>query len=211
MRYSSLAAEIWNEYAAEFQRRWGIDNEVSAIIGARSKTVWAAEYAENGDLAYRTSVILPIRNAFYAASAIDKRWDVLRGMQLEEPILDYGCGVGYQLLWLRRQGFRQLFGYEVQGVQRKVLVAMTEKRNIHMWKNEKVATVLCTNMLEHVSDPVGMLNKLLDTGKRVIANVCMSRDASHIAPYEELDKCRAILESRGTFYHGDDVPCQISA
>jgi len=69
--YSPLAAELWDVYADEFKARWGMDREVAAIIGARSKSLFSAEFKENGVDSYRTSVVLPIRNAFYAASQMD--------------------------------------------------------------------------------------------------------------------------------------------
>jgi len=194
--YSPLAAELWDLYAGEFKARWGMDREVAAIIGARSKSLFSAEFMESGVDSYRTSVVLPIRNAFYAASQMGERWKTLWKMSLREPLLDYGCGVGVQLLWLKRHGFNQLYGYEVPGVQRNILVKIADDHGIGMWKKgEQMETVLCTNVLEHVSDPVGLLDMLLTVGKRVIANVCMDdHEESHVAPHDELDKCREMLE-----------------
>lgn len=201
MNYSPLAVEIFNEYAREFQGRWGIDLEVAAVIGARGKTLWQAEFTENGYEAYRTSVVLPIRNAFYAASVMDKRWAALSQLGLTEPILDYGCGVGFQLLWLRRMGFKQLYGYEIPGVQRAIMSDMLGKNGVGLWRpGQPMETVLCINVLEHVNDPVGLLEKLLTIGKRVVANICIAHDSSHIASHEELEKCRAILTEKGTLY-----------
>lgn len=201
--YSEIAGEIWREYADLFQRRWGIDHEVSAVIGARSKSVCHAEFAERGKACYGTSVLLPIRNAFYAASVMDARWPALKAIGLEEPILDYGCGVGFQLLWLKRHGLDRLFAYELPGVQREIMLEITGTHGIGIWDRSAVSTVICTNVLEHVARPLALLKRLLAIGKRVIANVCVSHDAAHIAPHDQLEQCRAMLEERGTLYAAD--------
>jgi methyltransferase family protein len=199
-KYSAEAAEVWNLYADEFEKRWGIPRDVSAVIGARSKSLYAAEFMERGTRTYRDSVVLPIRNAFYSASQIDERWKVLKDMNLREPILDYGCGVGFQLVWLKRHGFKRLYGHELPGVQHKVMKSMFIKHGIQQWKCRFVNTVLCFNVLEHVKDPVALLEKLQMVGRRVIANICVDHDASHIASHEDLDICRSILEAKETLY-----------
>lgn len=179
-----------------------MDREVAAIVGARSKSLFRAEFIENGPAIYGTSVILAIRNAFYAASVMDKRWPILSRMGLAEPILDYGCGVGFQLLWLKRMGFGDLYGYEIPGVQHRIMSAMLSKHGIGEWREGRhVKTVVCMNVLEHVEEPVGMLERLLSIGDRVIANICTDHDSPHIASHEDLEKCRAILSERGTLYH----------
>lgn len=201
LTYSQEAADLWNLYVEEFRLRWGMDREVAAIIGARSKTLFSAEYQEHGDDAYRSSVALPIRNAFYAAAMMHARWGVLKEMSLEEPILDYGCGVGMQLLWLKKQGFDQLYGYEIPGIQREVMASVFQKNGIREWNGERVKTVLCTNVLEHVANPVALLESLFRVGGRVIANICTDHDSPHIAPHDQLEICRQMLTEQGTLYH----------
>lgn len=198
--YSPLSVDLWNVYADEFKRRWDIDREVSAMFGARGKKVFAAEFKERGAATYRDSVLLPIRNAFYSASVMKTRWQHLSGMNLSEPILDYGCGVGFTLMWLKRQGFNDLYAHELDGVQGEVMRAVTGPAGIKEWHGERMGTVLCINVLEHVNDPVSLLDKLLGIGNRVIANICTDDDAPHIASHAELEKCRAILESKETLY-----------
>lgn len=199
-QYSPDAAAIWKLYAEEFEQRWGMDCEVSAVVGARSKQIFAAEYHEHGDNSYRDSVILPIRNAFYAASAMDARWSQLKSMGIKEPILDYGCGVGFQLLWLKRHGFSDLYGFEIPGIQHEVMARMFRKHGIKEWDGEQVETVFCINVLEHIHQPVKFLEGLMRVGRRVIANICTAHDSPHIAPHDELEKCRVILEGRESLY-----------
>lgn len=199
-RYSREAVALWNEYSDYFMERWGIDREVSALIGARSKQIFAAEFKERGGATYCDSVILPIRNAFYMASQIGERWAAMKKMEIVEPVLDYGCGVGFQLLWLKRHGFSELYGYEIPGIQETVMTDMLAKHKIPKWDGSHVETVLCTNVLEHVLDPVDMLNRLLTIGKRVIANICTDHESPHIAPHDQLEICRDMLKERGTLY-----------
>jgi hypothetical protein len=195
-----LDHELWDIYAQEFQDRWGIDRKVSLLVGAVGKSVFAAEYKDHGEQTYRDSVILPIRNAFYAASVMEHRWSQFKTMQIVGPILDYGCGVGLQLLYMKRKGFKQLYGFELPGIQHSVMESVFKKEGIGVWNGEPVKTVICMNVLEHVGDPVALLNKLVQTG-RVIANICTDRhDSPHVAPEDQLEKCRRILEDQGTLY-----------
>lgn len=200
--WSQDAADVWNVYANEFKERWGIDHAVSAVVGARSKSIFAAEFHEHGAKSYKSSVILPIRNAFYAASQADERWEKLSGAALVEPILDYGCGVGVQLLWLKRHGFRDLYGHELPGIQRSIMASVFQKHGINVWAGEPVKTILCLNVLEHVADPVAMLTGLMKEGRRVIANICTDHDSPHIAPHDKLEECRKMLEASGGLYVG---------
>lgn len=198
--WNAGSSEIWTIYANEFKRRWGIDREVAAIIGARSKTVFAAEFQEHGDLAYKNSVILPIRNALYGAATINLRWEGIARLAPKEPVLDYGCGVGVMLLWMKRNGFNELFGYEVDGIQKSVMLSVFKKCGIKKWDGEAVETVTCMNVLEHVPDPVALLTRLMKIGNRVIANICTDHDSPHIAPHDKLEECRNMLEKSGGLY-----------
>lgn len=199
---SREAVDVWGVYADEFRRRWGIDRDVAAVIGARAKSVFSAEFKEHGAESYRTSVLLPIRNAFYGASVIDGRWERLAPMGLVEPVLDYGCGVGLMLVWMKKHGFTDLFGYEVPGIQREIMASVFGKHGIKPWSGEPVNTVTCINVLEHVADPVAMLTGLMKEGRRVIANICTDHDSPHIAPHDKLEECRKMLEAHGGLYVG---------
>ena len=77
-------------------------------------------------------------------------------------------------------------------------------RSIKQWNLEHVETALCINVLEHVTDPVTLLERLYTFSKRVIANVCMDeKEKSHIASRSDLERCRIILEKRGGLYSED--------
>ncbi len=192
--------DLWHVYADEFQRRWGIDKEVSAVIAARAKKLYSAEYQEHGDDSYRTSVVLPMRNAWYSAAAISCRWPFLQAAGLQEPILDYGCGVGMMLLFLKERGFKNLYAYDIPGIQYDVMQYVMEQHGIQMWDGGKVGTVLCFNVLEHVKDPVGLLETLFAIGDKVIANIDLSDDGPHIASHKELEHCRRMLEEKESLY-----------
>lgn len=199
---SPRSESIWKEYAAIFSRRWGMTQEDVTDIGCAGKTLFAAEFKEHGALAYSDSVVLPIRNACYMAAKMEGRWETLRKLDIKSPVLDYGCGVGFQLLWLDRIGFDRLCGHELPGIQRDIALEAFKPHGIKPWgEGEPVETVLCTNVLEHLPDPVATLTYLKTIGRRVVANVCLDTDDEpHIAPMAERMKCAELLRSWGTLY-----------
>jgi hypothetical protein len=193
---------IWAEYCAIFKRRWDMDREHVIDIGCAGKTLFAAEFKEHGARAYSDSITLPIRNACYMASKMEGRWESIRNFDIKPPILDYGCGVGFQLLWLDRIGFSGLYGHELPGIQREIMLEAFKPHGIKPWgEGEPVETVLCMNVLEHLPEPVKALQYLKTIGNRVVANVCLDTDDEpHIAPMAERMKCAELLRSWGTLY-----------
>ena len=195
------ASETWVEYCDIFNSMWGLTKAESNHAGLLGKKIFAAEFKERGPAAYRNSVILPIRNARYSCEVLDNRWGFLKTKSLRGSILDYGCGVGAQLIYLARLGYDNLYGYELPGIQHDVMVKAFVKHNIKVWKDEQVDIILCTNVLEHVTRPVELLSYLHTVGSTVYANICMdTHDSPHIAPHDQLEECRNILKSRGGLY-----------
>ncbi|MHC4621611.1 MAG: class I SAM-dependent methyltransferase [Planctomycetota bacterium] len=201
---------IWQVYLDIFQRRWGISPRISEYISQTVGSLSEAEFIEYGPSAYSTSIALPIRNAAYQAFVVEWRWRQLREMGIMSPVLDYGCGVGILSLWLHRKGYKDLYGYELPGIQQSVMAEAFKKNGIHVWDGKRGGfnTVICLNVLEHVEHPVELLNRLYGLGKRVIADICIDADDKiqrmHVAPHDELRECRAILcERRGLYeYRG---------
>lgn len=171
-------------------------------IGCAGKSLFAAEFKERGVQAYADSVVLPIRNACYMAAKMEGRWDKIRNLMPVEPILDYGCGVGFQLIWMKRIGFNRLYGHELPGIQRDIMLEAFKPHAIMPWGDgERVETVICTNVLEHVENPVELLNYLRSISHLVIANVCLDTDDEpHIAPMSARLECADMLREWGTLY-----------
>lgn len=202
---SDRCARIWKEYAAIFKSRWGINEIESWFIGSYSKKLFAAEFRERGRQVYHDSLLIPIRNAWYASHVTEMRWkNFTERFRITEPILDYGCGVGFLLVFLSEIGFTELYGYELGGIQRDIFLDMAIPRGIkHEESPPNISTTFCLNVLEHVQDPVTLLKKLKRNSAQVIANICMDRDDSpHIAPLESLKQCKSMLEEWGTLYEG---------
>lgn len=195
---SRRAGEIWQQYCAIFKQRWDLSEDACYNIGLYGKTLASAEFIEHGDACYSSSVVQPIRNAYYNSGRIDYRWERIGRMGIEEPVLDYGCGVGFLLLWMKRVGFTRLYGHELEGVTKRVAT----DAGIEWWKpGYKVSTVLCINVLEHLPDPVGTLLYLKNFSPCVIANTNMDRhEDQHIAPEAELTRCTEMLREWGTLY-----------
>jgi hypothetical protein len=118
-------------------------------------------------------------------------------MELNQPLLDYGCGVGFLLVYLKKMGFKNLYGYELHGPQHRVMSEVFRYNGIKVWKNEKMETVLCSHVLEHVDDPEALLEKLRGIGNQLYAGCDESIDPAHIAPGEVRKRVNASLKENG--------------
>jgi hypothetical protein len=126
------------------------------------------------------------------------RWENhLSKRELKTPLLDYGCGVGFQLVYLKKKGFKNLYGYELPGPQHRIMSEVFRHNGIKLWKGEKMETVLCSHVLEHVEDPEALLEKLRGIGNQLYANCDESPDLAHIAPNEVRKRVNDSLRSRG--------------
>lgn len=191
-----------------FHARWKIPEFGAAYLGDFGGVIFSAEYAEHGSTAYKNSLILPLRNAYYSACCIERRWADLQKLDLPEPILDYGCGVGFMLRWLAELGFQQLYGFELDGVQKRVTKEYLESHGVLHWEGEPptFGTVLCFNVLEHLEEPLKTLEWLRTLSPNVIANCALDLDKpQHAAPVGELEK---VLES--LHEHGEAFQCATS-
>ena len=198
---SKDAERIYDLYQVEFNRRWGIDSIWSELIGGSGKQLFAAEFSEHGEEAYRRSVVLPIRNAYYQAHVADERWETLSKLKLSEPILDYGCGVGYLCSWLKSRGFNKVYGYDLSGIQFDVAKSV----GVVPWNKEPVNTILCINVLEHLEKPKELLRELIETGARIIANVCEDEgEKSHVASIADMKECKRIIQCVGYLYENNN-------
>lgn len=209
---SSAQLLMWDIYFKIFRERWGLDPKVCEQIGITAADVFEAEFQEFGTEAYARSVALPIRNAMYQAMMLPYRWAELREVGIADPVLDYGCGVGLLANWLWYKGHRGVYGYEPPGIQQEIMAASFDRKDgIDAWDEktpDRFSTVICFNVLEHVPDPVGLLNKLYTLSNRVIADVCIDEEDKlqdpHIAPKDALRECAGILHRRGGLYCGQD-------
>ena len=179
LSWTPLAKKVWGYYADAFHRLWDIDVEASALLGAFGRKIADAEFIEHGPKMYEMSVAQPIRNAFYMAGDIEGRWVKLRDRGIKEPVLDWGCGVGFTLKWMRELGFLGLWAYEPPGIQRKVISEV----GINMVPDRpRPSTILCINVLEHLANPWATLDYLRSLGGRLIANIDTGESKQHIAP-----------------------------
>jgi len=199
--------DIWKIYVDVFRKRWDFDQQLCEFAGIAGGDLFAAEFTERGDKTYFDSIVLPVRNAFYQMFMANIRWANLREMGLAGPILDYGCGVGYLLHWLRSVGYENLYGYEPPGIQREIMHSAFKDSGITVWDEhapDRFGTIVCLNVLEHVSDPVGLLNKFYKMTNRVIADVVIDPEdgeqSSHIAPKDALRECAYMLGNRRGLY-----------
>jgi len=205
----SLASDIYFEYCDIAKDLYGISRDNALSIGWYGKQLFSAEYAHRGNAAYGDSIGLALRNSFYSMARMVERWKKLEKLDLRAPVLDYGCGVGFTLVWLKHHGHDNLLGYEIQGIQRTIMREMFKRYDIREYEpGDKVNTVLCLNVLEHMEDPVSMLATLRSICPRVYANVDMDdgdpvsgdHEHSHIAPMEQRQACVDSLAAAGGLF-----------
>jgi SAM-dependent methyltransferase len=193
---SETAVAIWKQYVDIFYDMWGIDESSLSLIGHAGGKITNIEYAERGEKHYSDSVVVPIRNTLYSCHQLDSRWGKLKNRILTQPILDYGCGVGATLELFRWNGYKDVYGYEVEGVQKRVL----ERTGIPVWDKatpSRFGTVVCTNVLEHLPNPTETLDYLRTLSDNLIANCAMSDQPDHIAPVKEREAINNSLVERG--------------
>lgn len=194
---SDLCWEIYTEYLGAFNRLWGL-NTGECLWSGINRTLFTAEFMENGPEVYSKSILLPLRNAFYSMCVMGNRWENhLSKKELKTPLLDYGCGVGFSLVYLKKKGFKNLYGYELPGPQHRVMSEVLRHNGIKLWRGEKMETVLCSHVLEHVEDPEALLEKLRGIGNQLYANCDESPDPAHIAPSVVRERVNGSLRERG--------------
>lgn len=195
-----MAEDIYAQYLSVFNRAWGLEESRAEILGIIGKEVFDAEYKNLGARAYELSIVQPIRNALYMRGALEKRAQYLNTFALTEPILDYGCGVGFTLAYLAQKGFTELYGYETLGPQRDLLKTYGPELGFDYWDEDPTSfgTVICLNVLEHQAQPREMLDYLYTLSDNVIANCPLDNDTeTHIASSSDREECLRILSERG--------------
>jgi len=199
---SPRAFDIWQGYARIIKHQLGLDEVVCDHLGHLGASVGVAEYLANGPSYYQTSVVAPIRNAWYGATSIERRWAALQQRSLIPPILDYGCGVGFTLVWMAECGYSpsHLYGWDVPGAQRRVAQAAFDRDGVQWWDERSPSTfgtIICLNVLEHVPSPLDTLGYLHSMTTNLIANCDTDADGDHVAPVEERIEMRRLLLERG--------------
>ncbi len=139
--------------------------EVPGIVRAfqsQSFTVWRC--GRCGSLHSKDDVHLPHyyegypfakhKLDFWSRVAYRKRTKNLikQGIQKHHRILDYGCGAGVYVQFLRDQGFHQAEGYD------PYVAAFADPSRL----KQRYDAVLAQDVIEHADDPSSMLQEILD-------------------------------------------------
>lgn len=192
--------QIYKDFCSHVEDKLGLEPEVTLKAGVIGCKVFEAEFRLFGPISYTTSLMLPLRNAFYRRDTMLPAWEhLLKSKPLIPPILDYGCGMGFTLAFLSQvlEGQPELYGYEPVGLQWGLMKAMGEIYGFTPWENQEVNTVIATNFLEHMESPLATLGMLYDICDNVLANVDLTDQEDHLAPMEERLACIEILRARG--------------
>lgn len=215
----TLAQEIYSDYLQIFEELWGLAPERSVILGEHGNGLFEAEYKEHGADVYEYSIIQPIRNAWYNCSVMQPRWDHwLSKLNLDGPILDYGCGVGFQLAWLDEYGHEDLYGLDM-GMNMKVLREMAKRRpalkpivgGTPILTDLRFGTIFCVHVLEHVPFPMDLLEDLrglLAPGGKLWAGCVLDEGHGHVAARGEREKVIESLRAEGELIEWQASPSQ---
>lgn len=209
------AIEIWHRYALQVQQDYGLDITATDYLGAIGANVATAEYLLRGSQIYSDSLVPAARNMWYSAFTVPTRYINLTHHGLVEPILDYGCGVGFTLMWMSLKGHEELYGWDVPGAQSNIAKAVLSESGIEWWDRETPArfgTIVCLNVLEHVPEPMKVLTWLRSMTDNLIANCDMNDDeADKSASTEERLAVVESLKERGESYLDYDAMGEIPA
>ena len=199
-RIPEVCWDIYCEYLDIFYKLFGLTKIDCLAVGYTHNYV-EAEWAMQGKGFYQNSILLPLRNAFYSANATEKRWDTnFSKLELEVPLVDYGCGVGFLLVYLRHMGVEgRLMGWELPDTpQHKVMEAMFKHYDIGIWDDTThVSTIICNHVLEHLDDPVGKVTTLRSMCNQLYANCEETEDTAHVAPMAIRRQVNDDLRQRG--------------
>lgn len=130
---------------------------------AQSELSQMADYAEHVRYAQWLTGIPDVGPYLLPLERAALRW-LLNNVEKGAPILDLGCGAGRFLLALRQKGF-DAFGLEVA----EAPVMALQKRGVPVLQGTLAdypcdrpdpAAVVCFEVLEHLSDPVGFLREI---------------------------------------------------
>jgi SAM-dependent methyltransferase len=200
-----IALELWEEYLSIFIREFRLNpqlREFIQLLGGVGAELFSAEFLFGGPEVYKYSIIQAIRNAWHNTTVIHRRWQVCKELEIKEPVLDWGCGVGYMMRYFQEQGIEDVYGWDISPVQchimNKVGVATMEK-------DRKFNTIFCVNMLEHLENPMETLEMLRNMGAKVYANCDITEDIPHITPMKE-----RIKVVRSLHKHGELLPLDVS-
>jgi len=205
-RPTPFSAKLWGEvYAPAIEKRWGIREPDAINFGSIGNEVFEAEFREHGPEVYACSVTLPIRNAVYNCFGplIDRYKKFFQHTLMEGPLLDFGCGVGAQLLMLQACGVADLWGWDVPGVQAEFTKPILAEHGIQWGQPQGCRTILCIHVLEHVPRPaevVAHLRSLLAPGGRLYASCDFGEGHGHIAPPAELRAVYDDLHASGQLF-----------
>lgn len=125
-------------------------------------------------------------------------------------ILDYGAGVGSQLIMAWNLGFKDLTYYDVNGIlfdfakfrfkKRGMCVRMISASDVEDRLEESYDTIYCLWVLEHVKDPyihLKRLNKHLKNGGRLFLAYRFGKDEYHPMEFDHNLNIDELLKSWG--------------
>jgi len=192
---------IYDFYLQAIEDLWGLSKETAEKLGPMGNELFEAEFAALGSKAYNTSVIMPIRNAFYNYCALFYRHHkFFDHVYLDTPILDYGCGVGYQLLWLKHlYPDNEFWGYDVPGPQEQLTRHVFDKKGINFGIPEKPQTILCFHVLEHLDDPFAKIDELRALGGQLYASCVSDKGHGHVVDEKKANEVIAYLRKENEF------------
>lgn len=187
------ADELYDKYLDTFHTLWGIPPEKARKLGVLGNTLFEAEFACHGPAAYNTSVIMPIRNAtFNHFASLSRHYLLHHNKDYDTPILDYGCGIGYHLMWLKLLGYRpqDLWGYDLPGPQEQVTKHVFAEAGINFGIPGAPETIFCTHVLEHLEDPFAMIDYLRSLGGHLYASCVDNEGHGHLV---DKAKCKEVI------------------
>jgi hypothetical protein len=192
---------FYDLYLQAIEDLWGLSKETAEKLGVMGNELFEAEFAVHGAKAYNNSVIMPIRNAFYSYCVLFSRHHkFFSHVYLDSPVLDYGCGVGYQLLWLKHLfPTHEFWGYDVPGPQEQLTRYVFDKKGINFGIPEKPQTILCFHVLEHLDDPFAKIDELRTLGGQLYASCVWDKGHGHVVDEKKAKEVIAYLRKENEF------------
>lgn len=199
---SPVSNEMLNAYAESVTQRLGLHPKAFFALGEIGNSVHAAEFLMLGPESYRTSVAMPVRNILYSYYSMDRVWMRLLhcGLDVNQRIFDFGCGMGCLLYYLWLSGATDLWGWDVDGVQKELATEILTPLGVHWGWSDRADWVVSLAVFEHLARPTEAYERLRELGGRMILGFGMDPEPAHIAPRDELLELQKRVVADGGFY-----------
>lgn len=186
------ADAVFHQYLDLFGKKTGLERDQILALSLFSGALFELEFTYSQAKTWETSLCYFPRSICFGRNQIDQRWQTLEDIDLQGPILDYGCGAGFLAAYLKVKTGHRVYAYDTPGNQASLAKEFLTEFDVD-WHEEgnHYGTILCYNVLEHIADPVAEVYRMRSMCDHLYTNIGLSgekADIADLAPETEVEK-----------------------